>query len=87
MNWKEGFQERFVFDPPAEEGGTLLRPYELKTPSGGINEVIEFIEDLLQKEKEKIKAELLEIADSGEYEDMRREVEGYFRNKELMASW
>ena len=34
----------------------------------------------LFNEREKIKTDLLRIADSGEYEDLRREVENYFKD-------
>lgn len=37
---------------------------------------------LLEKERERIKADLLAIADQGEYEDLRREVEIYFEPKQ-----
>jgi len=34
----------------------------------------------IRQEREKIKTDLLKIADEGEYEDLRREVEIYFTN-------
>ena len=39
------------------------------------------LKEELIREFEKIKIELLEIARAGEYEDMRREVERYFKEK------
>ena len=40
----------------------------------------QFISALLAKTRNRIKTDLLKIADEGEYEDMRREVERYFIN-------
>ena len=37
------------------------------------------IGDVFERYLEKIKTDLLKIADDGEYEDMRREIEKYFK--------
>lgn len=36
-------------------------------------------DSFVKQEREKIKKDLLKIADKGEYEDLRREVEAYFK--------
>lgn len=42
----------------------------------------DLVDEVIKKskeEREKVKADLLKIADAGEYEDLRREVETYFK--------
>jgi hypothetical protein len=46
---------------------------------GVILEIKTFIKDLLSQSRQEIKKDLLKIADDGEYEDLRREVENYFK--------
>lgn len=46
QDWEEEFRNRFVEIPAPklhESGGSVLAPYKLKTPNGGIAEVISFI--------------------------------------------
>lgn len=48
LEWEEEFRKRFVYEPPAEltpNAKALLLPYQLKTPEGGVAEVIDFIQE------------------------------------------
>ena len=59
-----------VGTPKGYEGSTMLYvPYE---------EMVHYLEKSLSDQREKIKSDLLKIADSGEFEDLRREVIDYF---------
>ena len=42
--------------------------------------VIKYISKLLKQQRDKIKKDLLKIADKGELEELRREILNYFRN-------
>jgi hypothetical protein len=44
-----------------------------------IDDLETFIKDLLSQSRQEIKKDLLKIADDGEYQDLRREVENYFK--------
>lgn len=46
----------------------------------GVDEYRAFLAKAIAEERGKVKADLLKIADAGEYEDLRREVESYFKN-------
>jgi hypothetical protein len=67
----EEFWAKFVYDPPGEEGvygGTLLRPYELKTPQGGISEAEDWLRTTL--------TDITEKAVASERARLREGVEG-----------
>jgi len=44
-----------------------------------LNMLKDFLKSSLTQQKEAIKTDLLKVADEGEYEDLRREVERYFK--------
>ena len=62
--------EQFYYNDLSEMGEAVVSVGSLEA----------FILEELEKQKKEIKKDLLKIADSGEYEDMRREVENYFNN-------
>lgn len=76
MSFKEKFNGLFVVNSP--EGTTWDDTFKGLEDDSQILVLM----NTFQSELENIKTELLEIADKGEYEDMRREVELYF-NKTL----
>lgn len=44
--------------------------------------LLSFISSLLQQQKEQIYKDLIKVADNGEYEDLRRELNIYFKGKD-----
>lgn len=65
MNHEENWQTKFL-NKGTEEG------------LGDLSIMISTVSAILASQKEKIHKDLLEIADKGEYEDLRREIENYF---------
>ena len=76
-NWQEGFDEKFeeATIPMETDGGWATNSCS--------EELKQFISDLIAQTREEtmmiIKKDLIKIADAGEYEDLRREVEYYFK--------
>ena len=61
------------------------RSFSFQSPSPQKSDLLDWEKELILVKrvrkalKAKIKSDLLEIADAGEYEDLRREVENYFK--------
>jgi len=82
-NWIERYNNKFYYDDGLE---CLCFNLPIGSPTKIVkNEDIKSfiqseIDKAIEEERNKIKKDLIKIADSGEYEDLRREVEDYFIN-------
>lgn len=76
---KKEFFERFGLIISVDNGNDTVENNEACTKFWR-DEIWNWIETYINEERERIKTDLIKIADAGELEDLRREVEHYFTN-------